>query len=260
MMRSILSATVVLWLASAEVAAGNGPASQAPVARNVDRAPVTFSPTIHGLEQARTDHDGAVIASSRISGTGTVQADHVIVEDVLSPGHSPGCIDFGGNVTFSFSATLLTEIGGTTPCTEYDRINVANQLTINSATLEVALINGFVPAYGDQFDIMDWGSITGSFGTINTSAATLPYPLQWDSSQLYLTGELVVGVQQIADGNLAPWDNPDNKINAADLMIATQLVLGLRIPGALQLAHGDMDGDGIINLTDLLLIQQIVLP
>ena len=65
---------------------------------------------------------------------------------------------------------------------------------------------------------------------------------------------------KLADGDLAPWNNPDNQINAADVLIATQLVLGQRTPGPLQYAHGDLNLDGIITITDLLLIQQIVLP
>ena len=149
------------------------------------------------------------------------------------------------------------EIEGLIPCAEHDQIDVANQLTINSATLEIILINGFVPAVGDRFDVMDWGSITGTFGTIDTSATSLPVPLVWDTSQLYLTGELIVDLQHFADGDLAPWNNPDGLINAADILIANQLVLGLRTPGPLQIAHGDMNVDGIINVADLLLIQNI---
>jgi hypothetical protein len=160
---------------------------------------------------------------------------------------------------FNITSTLVTEIGGPAPCTDYDRVTVAGQLIINGATLVLGLINGFVPAYGDSFDILDWGVLTGTFGTIDTTAAPLPHPLAWDSSQLYLTGELIVGVLQIADGDLAPWDAPNGQIDAADVLVATQLALGQRTAGALQLAHGDMNGDSAINLADLLLIHQIVL-
>ena len=220
---------------------------------------VQASPGIHGLEQAQQRADGTLVASGRVSGTGHIRTPHLIIEGTLAPGNSPGCITFGGDVTFSFSATMSMEISGLTPCTEHDQIDVAGQLTVNGAALEVILINGFVPAYGDTFDIIDWGSITGSFGTIDNGAASLPAPLLWDTSQLYITGELVVGVQQFADGDLAPWDAPDGMINAADVLIAEQLVLGLRNPGALQYAHGDVNTDGVIDVADLLLIQQMVL-
>jgi hypothetical protein len=61
------------------------------------------------------------------------------------------------------------------------------------------------------------------------------------------------------DGDLAPFDDPDGFINAADLLIASQLTLGQREAGALQYAHGDMNRDDVINVVDLLLIRQIVL-
>lgn len=219
-----------------------------------------YSPSIRGGERAKQRHDGAWRLPGPVSGTGLIQAEHVIIEDVLSPGHSPGCIDFGGNVTFNITSTLVTEIGGPTPCTDYDRVTVAGHLTLNGATLVLGLINGFVPAYGDSFDILDWGSLTGTFSTVDTTAATLQHPLAWDSSQLYLTGELIVGVLPIADGDLAPWDAPNGQIDAADVLIAMQLALGERTAGALQLAHGDMNSDGVIDLADLLLIRQIILP
>jgi hypothetical protein len=57
-----------------------------------------------------------------------------------------------------------------------------------------------------------------------------------------------------ADGDLAPWNNPDGQINAADVAIASQLALGRRTPGALQYTHGDMNTDGIIDAADVLLI------
>jgi hypothetical protein len=67
------------------------------------------------------------------------------------------------------------------------------------------------------------------------------------------------GTPFIADGDLAPWDNPDGFINAADILIATQLILGQRSPGDLQFAHGDMNADSVIDVADLILIIQAVL-
>ena len=47
-------------------------------------------------------------------------------------------------------------------------------------------------------------------------------------------------------------------------MIATQLSLGLRTAGTIQLAHGDLYAagapDGVINLQDVLLLMQLIIP
>ena len=170
----------------------------------------------------------------------------------------PLCFDVSGDLAFSSSGTFRAEIAGLTPCTEHDQTNVGGELSINSTTLKIDLLNDFVPVLDDRFDILNWGSLNGTFGVIDASDAPLPAPLVWDTSQLYITGELVVGMDVQHDGDLAPWDNPDGLINAADVLIAEQLVLGLRTPGELQYTHGDMNSDGDINIADLLLITRKV--
>ena len=215
---------------------------------------------VRGFEKARKRSDGAFVVPESIKGKGKVIADHVVLEGIVSPGNSPGCIDFSGDVTFSSTATLIIELGGAVHCSEYDQINVANTLTINNASFELVLINGYVPQFGDSFNVLNWGSLSGSgFSTIDTSAATLPHPLQWDVSQLYVSGEVAVGVINIADGDLAPFDAPDGFINVADVLIALQLTINQREAGALQYAYGDMNNDDVIDVVDLILIQQLVM-
>lgn len=170
----------------------------------------------------------------------------------------PECLEFGEDVTFDSTEVLTVAIGGTMPCTEHDKISVANTLTLDGPTLELVQTSAFTPQLGDRFDVLDWGTLVGAFETIDHSAAPLSHPLVWDTGQLYVSGEVIVKLQSFADGDLAPWDAPDGQINAADVLIAIQLTLGERIPGALQYAHGDMNLDGAIDLSDMLLIQQAV--
>ena len=218
---------------------------------------------IYGLEKAKKRPDGTLVVTDKLSGNGTINAKHVLTKGLVSPGNSPGCLIITGNWTFNVSSTLGIEIAGLIPCDEHDQLTVTGTLTLHNGPL-VIVLSGIAPApvfepvLGDTFKILDFGNIVGTFGTIDTSGAVLPEPLVWDLSQLYLTGELIVGVQQYADGDLAPWDNPDGLINAADLLIAEQLALGQRTAGAFQYAHGDMNTDGIIDLADLILIQQTV--
>jgi hypothetical protein len=254
-------ATLCLWsLATAALADTAHGSRQAYTLPPVITAPTGAFTAIRGLEQAQRRPDGTLVVHGIVSGSGTISSQRVVIEGTVSPGDSPGCIDFGGDVTFSFTSSLVIEIAGTTPCSEHDRISVTGTLTLNSPALTLVLLPGYTPVYGDRFDVLDWGTLVGGFGNIDAGAAALPAPLVWDTTSLHLTGELAVDVLHYADGDLAPWDSPDGQVNAADLLIASQLALGLRTPGALQYAHGDMNIDGTIDLADLLLVQQAVLP
>ena len=66
-----------------------------------------------------------------------------------------------------------------------------------------------------------------------------------------------------ADGNVAPWGSPDSTVNAADLLVMLQFVLGLKSPTDNDLAHGDVypigAPDGVINLSDVIAVQKMVL-
>ena len=65
------------------------------------------------------------------------------------------------------------------------------------------------------------------------------------------------------DGDLAPRGAPDTMLNAADLLVCMQIVLGLKNPSNDGLAHGDLhpDGapDGIIGLSDYIQLLKLVL-
>jgi hypothetical protein len=81
---------------------------------------------------------------------------------------------------------------------------------------------------GDGFD----DGVEVAYGTDPVSNASFPIP----------------------DGDLAPYGNPDGNINAGDVLIAFRIALGLLTPGTLDIAHGDMNRDGVINLSDIIVI------
>lgn len=57
---------------------------------------------------------------------------------------------------------LVIEIGGTTPGSLFDVLNVSGKLTLGG-TLQIDLINGFTPGANDVFDFLHAGSFDGSF-------------------------------------------------------------------------------------------------
>lgn len=61
------------------------------------------------------------------------------------------------------------------------------------------------------------------------------------------------------DGDVAPLGSPDGQVNGADVLIAVRIALGNIPAGALELLHGDMNLDGVMDISDLLAIAQLAM-
>jgi len=62
----------------------------------------------------------------------------------------------------------------------------------------------------------------------------------------------------IVPGDLAPKGAPDGTVNTADLLVLLQLVAGSATPTADELAAGDLSGNGVLDLPDVLALMQIL--
>jgi hypothetical protein len=109
------------------------------------------------------------IGGGTLAGTGTIQAA-VVNGGVTSPGGSPGTLSLGPGQNYqqAASGTLRIELGGRT---QYDQLVVGGNASL-AGTLELPLINGFVPQAGDQFQILTCASQTGRFSQINPPAVS----------------------------------------------------------------------------------------
>jgi hypothetical protein len=107
-----------------------------------------------------------------LAGNGTIQAK-VVNGGVTSPGGSPGTLSLGPGEDYQqgTNGILRIEIGGHNPGTEYDQLVVGGNASL-AGTLELHLINGFVPQPGDEFEILTCGSQTGQFSQINAPAVS----------------------------------------------------------------------------------------
>jgi T5SS/PEP-CTERM-associated repeat protein len=168
---------------------------------------VTFyDDVVHNGVEIRTNNGsrsvffGSVTGAGPFTGTGDVE-----LNGDLKPGNSPATVTFGGNVEINSTGGLQIELAGTAKGTQYDSLTIAGTATLGGS-LDVSLLNGFAPQAGNAFDILDWGSHTGKFNSIELPA--LASGLQWDTSQLDSTGVLSV----IALGDF----NNDHAVNAAD--------------------------------------------
>jgi hypothetical protein len=122
---------------------------------------------------------------------------------LVGAAHATGCLTNQNNVILESTATLNLQLGGTTPCTSYDEYSVSGSLTLLDPTLDVSLTDSFVPAAGESFTILSWGSLTGAFGTV--TLPNLSTGLVWNTSALYTTGTISVAQQSSAAAPLPPW-------------------------------------------------------
>jgi hypothetical protein len=130
-----------------------------------------------------------VVAAGVLSGGGTVGGDVTNNGGTLSPGNSPGILEITGDYAQNADGGLLVEIGGTDPGSEFDVLEVAGTASL-AGELAVVLLEGYRPAMGDRFDILEFGSLSGTFDTVILPA--LSGGLVWDDSGLYGSGSLLV--------------------------------------------------------------------
>jgi PEP-CTERM motif-containing protein len=151
---------------------------------------------------------------SLAKGTGVYGVVNVNQGGMYAPGNSPGivtaaAVNFDNTPVNSGAPVLQIELAGTTPGTGYDQLHVTGQLSLGG-TLQVLLVNpSFTPAAGNSFDILDWGSLSGTFSSL--SLPSLTAGLMWNASHLYTTGILSV--------TLAGDYNRNGIVDAADYTV-----------------------------------------
>ncbi len=124
-------------------------------------------------------------------------------EGGLNIGSSPGLAVDSGDVNFGAGNVFTVEIGGLTACTaacdtdealrnrSFDKYSVAGHLALGG-TLTLAAWDGFQAQAGQSFDLLDWGSVSGQFDTIDSSGLLLATGTQLDTSRLYMDGSVSI--------------------------------------------------------------------
>ncbi|MEQ8854305.1 LamG-like jellyroll fold domain-containing protein [Gimesia sp.] len=124
-----------------------------------------------------------VATGATLGGSGSISAPVTINADAtLVPGSSPGILSTG-DLTLDADADLNIEINGTTAGSEYDQIQVAGEIDLTGATLNIS--SSFTAAAGDQFlliDNDDVDAVTGNFAGL--AEGTL---FSFNGNQVYIT-------------------------------------------------------------------------
>jgi hypothetical protein len=156
----------------------------------------------------------------------------------VAPGNSVGTLTVTGNYSQVAGSTMLFELAGA-GAGQYDKLVVGGNLAA-SGTLNVQLINGFVPVGGNSFDIHDWGGTRT--GTLTLNLPSLSPGLAWNTTSLMTTG--VLSVTSTGD---ADFDN-DGDVDGRDFLTWQ---MGHGINAGATNGQGDANGDGAVNAADL---------
>lgn len=117
--------------------------------------------------------------SGTLSGNATISGN-ISNSGLLSPGNSPGTFTINGDYTALATAIHKFEVAGTASGS-YDKLSVTGSVNLNG-TLNVSLINGFVPATDGDLTIIT-GAINGTFSTVSLPAR---YILVYNSNSVAL--------------------------------------------------------------------------
>jgi hypothetical protein len=129
-----------------------------------------------------------IITAGVLGGSGEVGGDVDNQGGAISPGNSPGVMEIDGQYSQGADASLLIELAGTDAGLS-DLLSVGGIASL-SGQLAVTLLDGFQPALGDDFDVLDFGAIEGEFNEI--LLPSLSDGLAWDVSSLYSNGSLSI--------------------------------------------------------------------
>jgi T5SS/PEP-CTERM-associated repeat protein/autotransporter-associated beta strand protein len=195
--------------------------------------PTTFFDDVTNQGQIRTSVGSYTVFFGSVTGAGTFAGPGAVnFEGDLKPGNSAAAVQFAGDVALGSDAALRIELGGKALGSQYDHIRVSGDLSLDGSLI-VSLFNNFAPTIGQSFNILDWGTLSGTFSLLTLPA--IP-GLTWNTSQLYTTGVL-----SIAAGGLAGDYNGNGIVDAADYTVWRN---NLGDPTEVDL-HGNGNGSGV---------------
>lgn len=144
--------------------------------------------TLGGLRMWGTFQGAGTISRYNASGLCVVSNLNTFIIGNTSTGVVGTLVITNATYQQASNAVLKMDLAGTNTW-QYDRLIVSSNMTL-AGTCTVSLVSGFVPTWGDRFQLFQWGSVSGAFTTVDLPS--LPGRRQWITNDLYTTGEISV--------------------------------------------------------------------
>lgn len=178
---------------------------------------------------------GLVSGGGGIFGSGTAD-----FQGGFSPGDSPAIVSIEGSANLADTNTLFIEIGGTTPGTDYDVLDIAGNADLGGL-LRIEVSSEL--SLGDRFGVLNASSVTGVFDSVTWTGLTLAERLSVE----YRADGVDLVVRLNGDFDF------DGDIDNADIGLVAGNFTGSGATG-MTYAQGDIDGDGDVDNADLGLV------
>ncbi len=128
------------------------------------------SPSQYTQVTGQTTVDGHLsgvvnFAGGSVYGNGGTISGNVTSNAAINIGDSPmtvGLLNFAGNYTQGPNGSLTFDIAS---LNQYDQLNITGHAQLNGL-MTVDLLNGYIPQVGNMFDIMNYGSESGTFSMV----------------------------------------------------------------------------------------------
>lgn len=126
-------------------------------------------------------------SGAELVGSGTLSSN-LVNAGTVSPGSSPGIITIDGDYTQEADGILEIELAATNPASDFDQLHVSGDATL-AGTLNVTLLDGYQPRYGDSFELISASTLIGTFDTLSlpSLAAALAWDVQYAADSLTIS-------------------------------------------------------------------------
>ena len=127
---------------------------------------ITGQTTVDGTLQV-AGHSLINLAGGSLYGNGGTVEGNVTSNASINIGDMPmtvGALTFMGNYTQGANGSLTFDVAGNAPG-RYDQLNVSGHAQLNGL-MTVDLLNGYIPQLGNTFEIMAYGSESGTFSMV----------------------------------------------------------------------------------------------
>ena len=175
------------------------------------------------------------------SGNGIGGGGTAFLEGNVSPGFSPGVMQFGGELNLGDFSQLNIEIEGAAPGTQHDLIGVLGQATIGGDLL----LDATAPLGDATLTILQADSIVGAFDSVplfsHIGSGMFLTDIQYTDTEVMIS---------VAEG-FADFDL-NGFVDNADL---ATLQANYGLSSGATLAQGDANGDGVVNGQDFMIWQ-----